>query len=151
SEFRSAQRTRRPRNTRRRQRPAPSPSSARIPRFERKPPRTPRRVSGARCAEPAAHDTEPSGLNPSWLPSLSTTIQVQVMAATLAIVINAHALDRSPGGELEIVRHDARAFLELLFENRRHQLIPDRQQVHGKEIGGGVILLQKIAVDHARG
>ena len=40
-----------------------SPSSARIPRFERKQSRTPRPAPGARCGEPAAHDREPSGLH----------------------------------------------------------------------------------------
>src|SRR5205085_7443713 len=80
-------------------------------------------------------ESQPSAIRDHSAYTLLTAVEIQMMAAPLAVVVNAQALDRLPGRELKIVRHDTRAFLELLFENRGHQLIPHRQQVHGQKIG----------------
>ncbi len=54
-------------------------------------------------------------------------VEVQTVAAPFAIVVDVQDLRRSPLRKFEIVRHDARALLELLLENRRHFLDGHRQ------------------------
>ncbi len=44
--------------------------------------------------------------------------KIQTMAAPFAVVVDVLDFFRRPGGKFEIVGDDARAFLQLLFQNR---------------------------------
>src|SRR5579863_1113479 len=80
----------------------------------------------------------------------SAAVEVQFVRAAFAVVVYIHRPLRLPGRELEIVGYDARAFLKLLFQNRRDQIGGHRQQIYRQKIGGRIILLQEIAVNDPR-
>ena len=57
--------------------------------------------------------------------------------------------DRIPAADFKIVRDDARALLQLGFEHGAHFDVRLREQIYGDDVGGGVVLLQDVAVDDA--
>ena len=65
-------------------------------------------------------------------------------------VLDIKHLFRFPGGEFEIVRDDPSALFQLLFQKRRYFVVSDGKQIGGDEVGGGVILLEQIAMNDAR-
>src|SRR5580658_3283540 len=71
----------------------------------------------------------------------SAPVQVQTVAATLAVVVDVYHFFRLPCRKFKVMRDNARALFELLFENRSHLIIGHRKKVYGKQIGGRVILL----------
>ena len=81
-----------------------------------------------------------SASRPRYGPS-SAPVQVQPVAAAFAVVVDILGFHRGPGRKFEIVRDNARAFFELLFENRRDFVVRHRQQIDSQQIGGGIILL----------
>jgi len=82
---------------------------------------------------------------------ISTPVQVQAVATAFAVVVDVYDLLRLPRAEFKIVGDNSRAFLQLLFENRRDLVIADGKQIDSDQIGGGVVLLQQVAVDNVRG
>src|ERR1039457_6898448 len=81
---------------------------------------------------------------------VSLSIQVQRMAAAFPVVGDVFHLFRGPRAKLEIVRHHARALLELAVEQRLHFAVDGiRQQVDSHQVGRTVILRQQVAVDDA--
>src|SRR5579864_1469538 len=82
-------------------------------------------------------------------PALSP-VQVQRVAAALAIVLDGDLLFGRPLPEGEIVRDQTRAFLELFFEQRADLIVRNREQINGEEVGGAIVLLENVAMDDAR-
>src|SRR5882672_4914936 len=73
--------------------------------------------------------------------TISAPVQVQPVAAAFAVVVDVFDFHRSPSGEFEIVRNDASALFELLFENGSYFIVRHRQQVYGQKIGRRIVLL----------
>src|SRR5271170_215090 len=82
--------------------------------------------------------------------TISAPVQIQAVAAPLAVVVDVLDLYGRPLRKLEIMTDNAGTLLELLVENRTQLVIRHREQIDRQEIRGGVVLLQEVAVNYAR-
>lgn len=77
-------------------------------------------------------------------------VQIQRVAAALAVVFHDFGFVGPPAADFKVVGDNAGTFFQLLFEYRAEFVIGYRQEIDGDEIGGGVVLLQEVAVNDAR-
>src|ERR1044071_8845189 len=82
--------------------------------------------ASATAAKPAR--AQPMYRNHDDVSKRSLPVEIEGMTSAFAVVRNVLDLFRRPGFELEIMRDDARALLDLLFQQRLHLFVDRLRQ-----------------------